>query len=327
MVPPIEHILALQSIKGLGNAKMETICSLLKESRKDSMTWYETYAFLQDCIDKRFLTRLALPKLNDFEMHLSSAHELIEMSATRGIHAVSRFQESFPKNFLTTVNEDTGKPEVPFVIWYKGDLSVTSRPSLAVIGTREPTEKGEVAGEYYAEAFASIGVNIISGLAVGCDAAGHRGALKADGGVTTAILANGLDTVYPRENRHLLEDILSKGGLVISEYPMGTAVNRYNLVARDRLQAGLADATLVVQTGIHGGTMHAAKATAKAGKPLFVIEYTEYQGEKSEGNEYLKKTCNARGLRVSAGEILKDPEKYMSMLKERKEIENDMLFQ
>ena len=114
------------------------------------------------------------------------------------------------------------------------------------------------------------------------------------GGKTTAILANGLDhnSIYPPENQDLAEEIVENGGLLISEYRIGTPVNRYSLVARDRLQSGLSLATLVVQTGEHGGTMHAATSTLQAGKPLYTILFKDdatNQHEKCLGNALLVK--------------------------------------
>jgi DNA processing protein len=103
--------------------------------------------------------------------------------------------------------------------------------------------------------------------------------------------------VYPPENKKLADSILDNGGLLMSEYAIGMGVNRYNLVARDRLQAGLADATIVIQTGIHGGTMHAVNATLQAGKPLFVVEYSKpVLSDKIQGNKYLKESKGAQGI-------------------------------
>ena len=128
---------------------------------------------------------------------------------------------------------------------------------------------------------------------MGCDTCGHKGALKV-GGKTTAFLANGLDSdsIYPPENKELAEEIVEKGGLLLSEYPIGTPVDRYSLVARDRLQSGLALATLVVQTGVNGGTMHAATATLQAGKPLYAMLFKDDATNKDDkclGNALLVK--------------------------------------
>lgn len=180
-------------------------------------------------------------------------------------------------------------------------------PGLAVIGTREPTAEGSNGGKYLAGQFAKCGYNIVSGLAIGCDTCGHEGALSV-GGKTTAILANGLDhdSIYPKENQELAEKIVENGGLLLSEYPISTIVNRYNLVARDRLQSGLSKATLVVMTGVKGGTMHAATATLKANKPLYVMRFKNEETNKHEkclGNAYLVE----QGARyISGGDNIDD---------------------
>jgi DNA processing protein len=173
---------------------------------------------------------------------------------------------------------------------------VTKIPGLAVIGTREMIKEGESVGKYLAGEFAKRGFCIVSGLAIGCDTSGHRGALDA-GGKTIAFLAHGLDTIYPPENTNLAKEIVEKGGLLISEYPIGSPVSRYALVARDRLQAGMSLATLVVHTGIQGGTMHAVNTTIVENKPVYVVKFQNRQlhnNEKVQGNDYLVEKKGAK---------------------------------
>lgn len=306
-----ELIVTLQLIKGLGPAKLNAICESADGIGGDPLSLEDLFDMIGEMAEKKRLPRFTMPEFDDFRDANRKARNIMSRSRDMGIGVVSRYDEEFPKNLLGTVTEE-GKPSVPTVLYYRGDLSAARKPALAVIGTREPTEAGRTAGKYYAKAFAKIGVNIVSGLALGCDTAGHRGALDA-GGTTTAFLAHGLDSVYPQENEALAKEIVSKGGLLMSEYPIGTQVNRYNLVARDRLQAGLSDATLVVQTGEKGGTMHAVRATIAAGKPVFVIDYSADQGEKTAGNAMLKRQ-GAKGLRVSSDEIVGNPEKYTRMI-------------
>lgn len=171
------------------------------------------------------------------------------------------------------------------------------------------------AGKYFASRFASQGVNIVSGLAIGCDTAVHEGALLV-GGATTAFLGGGLDEIYPRENEGMARRIVDNGGLLLSEYPIGMPGNKYTLVARDRLQAGLASATLVIQCSRHSGTMHASKATLSAGKPLLVVDYKSgVDPSRTEGNEYLK-SIGAMGLSSEA--FAASPEKYLGLVKGRR---------
>jgi DNA processing protein len=186
------------------------------------------------------------------------------------------------------------------ILFYRGNIKVLQMPGIAIIGTREPTEAGTQAGIYFAEKFAEQGFNIVSGLAIGCDTTGHQGALNVKG-ATTAFLANGLDweSIYPKENLELAKNIVESGGLLLSEYPVGQRGNRYTLVERDRLQAGLSYATIVIQTGLRGGTMHAVNATLKARKPLFMIKYKNMDGQvggKAEGNKKFLEEGKAHAL-------------------------------
>ena len=313
-----QFIIALGSLNGVGVTSVNKVCGAAEAQNALIETAKDLHVFIKEMIAKGALSRVKLPSISDIEKAEIVAESILARSERMGIHTVSRYDYDFPRMLLSTVGED-GKASVPVLLYYKGDLSITSLPALAVIGTREPDSYGLKAGHYYSEAFASIGVNIVSGLALGCDTQGHRGALDA-GGVTTAFLAHGLDKVYPEENTDLAQEIVDKGGLLMSEYPIGTWVNRYNLVARDRLQAGLSDATLVIQTGIKGGTMHAVRATQAARKPLFVVDYSKSSFDKVEGNVFLKKE-GAVGLSASefsASRIRSNPESMIAMLRGNK---------
>ena len=277
------HILLLQSLKGYGNVAVRTVAYEIEQTGVESDK--ELYALLSRLNTIKKL-KADVPSWSDFADASSLAEKLLEKSLNHGIQMLTCYDEAFPQMLHGAVSEK-GRSDVPLMIHYKGNLNIVKHPSLAVIGTREPNDAGVQAGKFFASEFAAQGVNIVSGLALGCDSAGHVGALSV-GGVTTAILAGGLDKIYPKENTELAQEIIHKGGLLISENPIGTATNKYNLVARDRLQAALADATLVVQTGVKGGTMHAAKATLVSGKTLMVVDYKDSSAEVVKGNLLLK---------------------------------------
>lgn len=293
-----EFILTLQKLRGFGPKKIETIAQVISESQFKAMSLEELYDVLVDLHKAGRLKGISsLPDYEDLDDANRRACYIIRKSEDMGIKMVSRYDSDFPSNLLNTVNEK-GKLDVPILLYYKGDLSITARTAIAIIGTREPSPQGRVAGEKFGEFFASHGFNIVSGLAVGCDTAGHRGALKSAEGVTTAFLAHGLDTVYPPENKSLAEEIVAKGGLLMSEYPIGEHVNRNYLVNRDRLQAALADATLVIQTGVKGGTMHAVNATLAACKTVYAVEYKVYiPDDRDAGNKWLISGRKALALR------------------------------
>ena len=170
----------------------------------------------------------------------------MEKADRSGVGILSYGSDNYPQEMLCAVN-CSGRPDIPLTLYCKGNLEALKHPGVAVIGTRHPSPAGRRHAEYCGERLAEAGCNIISGLAAGCDAAAHRGALSCPGGRTTALLGHGLDTVYPREHASLARDILEHDGLLISEYPLGTRVTPFTLTARDRLQAALAQSVLVVQ--------------------------------------------------------------------------------
>jgi DNA processing protein len=275
-------------VKGIGPQKIFAIGAAI-DDRGLEIKSYEDLAKLMSGMKEKAINKVTLANLNDA---YQVARKIIDASSQANIGLVGYYDNEFPNVLRKTVNED-GKLDPPLLLWYRGDFSITQLPGFAVIGTREATPEGGAGGTYLSGEFAKRGFNIVSGLAIGCDTCGHKGALKV-GGKTTAILANGLDhdSIYPPENQDLAEEIVENGGLLLSEYCIGSTVNRYNLVARDRLQAGLSLATLVVQTGEKGGTMHAATTTLKANKPLFAMLYKDpatNNHEKCLGNALLVK--------------------------------------
>lgn len=296
-----EHVLTLTclkevGVKGVGPRKIFAIGSVVENGHAD-VTSYESLYEVMSGIKDKAITQVTLEDLAEAN---KVARRIIDASEQAGIGLVCYYDDEFPDVLRKTVNED-GKLDPPLLLWYRGDLSIAQFPGIAVIGTREATKTGLAGGEFLAGEFAKRGFNIVSGLAIGCDTSGHNGALNA-GGKTTAILANGLDTksIYPEENQDLAERIVESGGLLLSECYIGTSVNRYSLVARDRLQAGLSLATLVVQTGVTGGTMHAVNATLQADKPLYTMWYKDSstnQHDKCKGNAMLVREKGAKYIK------------------------------
>lgn len=281
-----KQIIALKNIPNCGVKTVRGITEYAKDLFPE--TPRELADLINECIKNKIASRLKDTISVDFiEEKLTEAEYILDKSLEYGIRVVNYQEDSFPKKLLNTIDEK-GNLDVPILLYYKGDLNVSSLPGIAIIGTREPTPEGIKAGTYFGKLFADKGYNIVSGLAIGCDTAGHKGALLSTHGKTTSFLAHGLDSIYPPENTELAEDIVARGGLLLSEYPIGTRVNRYNLVARDRLQAALADATIVIQTATKGGTMHASNTTLVANKPLFCVKYLNLDyNSKVSGNELL----------------------------------------
>ncbi|MFZ9904255.1 MAG: DNA-processing protein DprA [Steroidobacteraceae bacterium] len=157
----------------------------------------------------------------------------------------------------------------PAVLFVRGDPAVLSAPQLAVIGSRHPTALGERTARDFAFHFASLGLVVTSGLALGIDAAGHRAALLA-GGKTVAVCACGLDRTYPERHAELAAEIAATGALV-SEFPPGTPPLASHFPRRNRLISGLSVGVLVVEAAARSGSLVTARYAAEQGREVFAI--------------------------------------------------------
>jgi len=160
-------------------------------------------------------------------------------------------------------------PDAPAVLYVRGNPACLLEPQLAMVGSRNPTAGGRATAREFAASFARLGLAITSGLALGIDAACHEGALAA-GGVTVAVLGCGLDVVYPRENTALADRVAASGALV-SEFPPGTPALREHFPQRNRIIAGLAHGTLVVEAAQKSGSLITARLAGVAGRDVFAL--------------------------------------------------------
>lgn len=282
--------------------------------------------FYEKCKSKGLVYKTDIISIDNITKAKEEALSVFQKSEENGIGIVSFLDKDFPVNLkFTTVDN---KEKMPLILYYKGDIAkLNTHKAVAIIGTRKVLPDGILAGQYTACLLANENYNIVSGLALGCDTVAHQGALEAQSGFTTAILAHGLDTVYPKKNQALAQQILDKGGVLLSEYPTGTPLRSPQLVARDRLQAALGDATIVIHTAIKGGTMYAANATVENNKPLFVINYKNEQmnnHENVQGNFYLQQDKGAIALSSDNLEQVKIQIQKRSDLKSKQTIQTKL---
>lgn len=160
-------------------------------------------------------------------------------------------------------------PDPPLLLYVKGRVDLLSRPSLAVVGSRHGSAQGLANAEAFAGALSDAGLTIVSGLALGIDAAAHRGGL-AGTARSVAVLGTGADTVYPARNRALAHDLAERGALV-SELPLGTRPLPGNFPRRNRLISGLAIGCLVVEAAADSGSLITARLAAEQGREVFAI--------------------------------------------------------
>ncbi len=169
--------------------------------------------------------------------------------------------------FLSCLNAIDQSPKR---LYFIGHLPEKRLPSVAIVGSRKPTAYGKEVAERLASDLARQGVVVISGLALGIDGLAHRAALEA-GGLTLAVLANGLDQIYPGSHRQLAKDIVSSGGALISEYRAGTPSLPHQFLERNRIVSGLSDAIVVVEAAARSGTLSTAAHALNQGREVFAV--------------------------------------------------------
>jgi DNA processing protein len=193
------------------------------------------------------------------EQWINSRYSLMEES---GVSMLTVLDEAYPSRLKET-------PQPPWVIYYRGRLQFISRPSVAMVGTRVPTAYGRKVCSVLAGELSTAGLTVVSGLARGIDSVAHEAALAGQGS-TIAVIATGMDKVYPPENRELLRQI-AKEGLVISEYPLGTKSHPGLFPQRNRIIAGLSLGTLVVEADSRSGSLITSDAALEAGRDVFAV--------------------------------------------------------
>jgi DNA processing protein len=157
----------------------------------------------------------------------------------------------------------------PPVLYCLGRRELLGRPAFAIVGSRNATPQGLVDAEAFAAALSTAGLTIVSGLAVGIDAAAHRGGLKGPGS-SIAVVGTGLDRVYPARNRDLAHDLAARG-LVVSEFAVGTPPLKQNFPRRNRLVSGLSRGVLVVEATLSSGSLITARLAGEQGREVFAL--------------------------------------------------------
>jgi len=161
-------------------------------------------------------------------------------------------------------------PNPPLKIFVLGNLPDEEKPRIAIVGTRKATSQGRLIAKEIAKKLAEKGFVIVSGLAMGIDTAAHEGAL-AGAGQTIAVLACGLDNIYPRQNEGLAKKIIENKGAIISEYPVGAPALQHQFLERNRIVSGLCIASIIVEAPRESGALVTARLAAEQGREVFVL--------------------------------------------------------
>ena len=186
----------------------------------------------------------------------------LERLSQAGVTALARTDPRYPSR-LREIDD------APPILYVKGAWADVDEWSVAVVGTRRATAYGRMAAQEFSRGLAVNGITVVSGLARGVDTVSHRAALDA-GGRTVAVLANGLDTVYPPENRRLAEEIAERGA-VMSDYPLGTKPRAEFFPRRNRILSGVSLGTLVIEGDHDSGAMITARFAMEQNREVFAV--------------------------------------------------------
>jgi DNA processing protein len=177
-------------------------------------------------------------------------------------HIVTIADENYPQQLLNT-------QDPPFLLFVKGRLDLLNKPSLAIVGSRNATPQGIRNAEAFAQSLSDLSFCIVSGMALGVDAAAHVGALKGQGS-SIAVVGTGLDRIYPASNKELAHQ-LSIHGAIISEFPLGTPPLPANFPRRNRIISGLSQGCLIVEASLQSGSLITARLALEQGREVFAI--------------------------------------------------------
>lgn len=222
--------------------------------------------------------------------------EELEIAKTKNVQIIAYTDKKYPEN-LARLND------APPVIYAIGNIELLQNtPAIAIVGARNASIAGRKMASHLAYDLTLNGVTVISGLARGIDSAAHKGALYANEqkGTTIAVVGTGVDEVYPKENQELYEQIC-KQGLIISEFAIGTQAQISNFPRRNRIISALSDGVVVVEAGLHSGSLITARLALEQGKEIFAVPGSPTENRSLGPNQLIK---DGAILTESANDIL-----------------------
>lgn len=268
----LKYWLALSQFYKFGPAKFKK----LKKYFPDIKSAYEASLkdYLRAGIEEKVAEEFMIFK------HQIEPDKLLENLNKEKLKALTIEDPAYPKLLKQIYDQ-------PFILYYRGRLEALDGFLLAVVGARKYSAYGRQVAEKLVKELALNNLTIVSGLALGIDALAHAAAIEA-GGNTVAVLGSGLDrqNIYPSQNRYLADKIEASGGLVLSEYPIGTLPLKHHFPQRNRIISGLSSATLVIEAGEKSGALITAFHALEQNREVFAVPGSIYSGA-SEGTNRL----------------------------------------
>jgi DNA processing protein len=295
-VKELAQWIRLEQTSGVGP---ETARKLLSAFGLPENIFSANFSALQKIVSERVAHALAAPLSDETKALIDKT---IAWAEQDGNHVLTLADANYPKRLF-----DIADP--PLVLYVKGRIDLLSAPALAVVGSRNATAQGVINAEKFSEALSETGLTIVSGMALGIDAAAHRGGLRGKGS-TIAVIGTGADIVYPARNRALAHQIAADGCL-ISEYPLGMPGIAANFPRRNRIISGLARGVLVVEGAAQSGSLITARMAADQGRDVFAIPGSIHSPLSKGCHQLIKQGAK---LVESAQDILEELGDYKSLL-------------
>ncbi len=241
--------------------------------------------------------RVQLFREMDRQGALDTAENILEFNERHGIRTLFHTHPDFPYRLNKT-------PDGPLLIYQKGECDLNEGRFVALVGTREPSDYGQEVCEQLINSFDGLGIKTVSGLAYGIDTWAHR--FSVDRRIQTiATLGHGLDRIYPVKNKSIAKQIIDSRGALITEFPPGTNPDRENFPKRNRIVAGLTDATIVIESKRTGGSLITARLANDYNRDVFAVPGTITK-ETSRG-------CNML-IENDEAHLLESPESFLKKM-------------
>lgn len=245
----------LSGIPGIGPKKIERILSFCQSARDFYNMKEKDLRSIYGISEKDVSAILEERRKTDPE-------RLLKDLERKGVKVKKKGEEGYPKGLLEL-------PDPPYLLFYKGRLPEPGKGAVGIVGARECSEYGRAMARTAGKLLGAGGISVISGMALGIDAAAHLGALEG-GGETFAVLGSGPDICYPNASRNLYERLLKEGG-VLSEYVPGTEPKAQHFPLRNRIISALSDALVVVEARIRSGALITADFALEQGKDIYAF--------------------------------------------------------
>lgn len=247
MINHLVELLFLKELKGMGNATINKDYANIISFKNDPEEFFS------------FMLKNS-KKYSRFELELAMENAKRSINYLEGLKdtkVITIFDDMYPKKLASLGNKK------PVVLYLRGNIDLLNSDSIAVVGTREPSEHTKNMEEQFVKRLVTYhNVTVVSGLALGCDKIAHEVTLN-NNGYTIAVLPGGFNKITPKSNKELAERILSNKGLLMTEYAPDSDVSKYTYVERDAVIAAMSNGTLVMQCGVKSGTMHTVDAAYK----------------------------------------------------------------